>query len=44
MLSLRSYKYVLTNMNCVCNTSIHSHLINQSIDMIVFKLAELRAV
>ena len=44
MLSLRSFKYVLTNMNYVCNISIKSQLANLSIDMIVFKLTKLKAV
>ena len=44
MLSLRSSKYVLANMNYVCNIPIQSQLINLSIDVIVFKLVELRAV
>ena len=44
MLSLRSSKCVLANMNYVSNISIQSQLINLSINVIVFKLAELRAM
>ena len=44
MLSLRSSKYILANMNYVYNISIKTQLTNLSIDMIVFKLIKLRAV
>ena len=44
MLSLRSSKYVLANMNYVYNISTKSQLTNLFIDMIVFKLTKLRAV
>ena len=42
---LRRSKYVLANMNYVCNISLKRQLTNLSIDMIVFfKLTKLRAV
>ena len=46
MLSLRSSKYVLANMNYVYSISIKTQLTNLStcIDIIVFKLTKLRAV
>ena len=44
MLSLRSSKYILANMNYIYDISIKRQLTNLSIDMIDFKLTKLRAV
>ena len=41
MLSLRSSKYILANMNCKLDISIESQLTNLFIDIFVFKMTKL---
>ena len=44
MLSLKSSKYILANMNCKYDISMESQLTNLFIDTFVFKITKLSAV